>query len=202
MRIAILGFGNVGAQLGRLWAAKGHTITAGLRQGGKGTDTARRLGIAVAEPAAAVGQADVIALALPWLAVESALASLGPLDRRILLDATNPLTKDLSVIVPEAGSAGQQVAQWAKGARVVKTFNTIGATRFGDPAFDMLYCGDDADAKDKVRSLIEDTSMTPVDVGPLKNAAYLEQIAGLWIDLTLNRRIEGAFGFKLAFTKQ
>jgi len=45
--------------------------------------------------------------------------------------------------------------------------------------------------------LIADTGMRPVFVGPLKNAGYLEHIAGLWIDLTLNARVDGAFGFNL-----
>ncbi len=151
----------------------------------------------VAEPAVAVKEADVIAVALPWQVVEVTLASLGALDGRIVLDATNPLAGDLSVMVPEAGSGAEQVAQWAKGARVVKAFNTIGAALFGDSDFDMFYCGDDEDAKYTVRSLIEDTTMSPVDAGPLKNARYLEQIAGLWVDLAVKGRIPGAFGFKL-----
>jgi predicted dinucleotide-binding enzyme len=79
----------------------------------------------------------------------------------------------------------------------VKAFNTIGAALFGDSDFDMFYCGDDEDAKYAVRSLIGDTTMTPVDTGPLKNARYLEQIAALWIDLALKGRIPGAFGFNL-----
>lgn len=61
----------------------------------------------------------------------------------------------------------------------------------------MFYCGDDEDAKYAVRGLIEDTTMSPVDAGPLKNARYLEQIAGLWVDLAVKGRIPGAFGFKL-----
>ena len=105
----------------------------------------------------------MIVVALPWQAVEATLASLGPLDGRILLDAANPLAGDLSVIVPEAGSGAEQVAQWARGARVVKAFNTIGAALFGDSDFDMLYCGDDKDAKYAVRGLIGDTTMSPVD---------------------------------------
>ena len=197
MKITVLGFGNVGAQLGRLWTAKGHIVTAGLREASKGAETAKELGLNVAEPAVAVKDADVIAVALPWQAVEGTLASLGPLNGKILLDATNPLAADLSVMVPEAGSGAEQVAQWARGARVVKAFNTIGAALFGDSDFDMFYCGDDEDAKYAVRSLIGDTTMTPVDTGPLKNARYLEQIAGLWVDLAVNGRIPGAFGFKL-----
>jgi NADPH-dependent F420 reductase len=197
MKITLLGFGNVGAQLGRLWAAKGHTIAVGLREGSKGAKTAKELGATVSEPALAVKDADVIALALPWQAVEATLTSLGPLEGRILLDATNPLAADLSVIVQEAGSGAQQIGQWAKGARVVKAFNTIGAALFGDADFDMLYCGDDDEAKSLVRGLIDDTTMRPVDVGPLKNAGYLEHIAGLWVDLAVKGRIAGAFGFNL-----
>jgi len=197
MRITVLGFGNVGAQIGRLWVAQGHLVTAGLRAGGKGTEKAKELGVTVAEPAAAVKGADVIALALPWQAVEATLASLGPIDGKIVLDATNPLRADLGVIVPEAGSGAEQISRWAKGAHVVKAFNTIGAALFGDPDFDMFYCGDDERAKDVVRGLIEETGMRPVDAGPLKNAGYLEQIAGLWVDLAVKGRIQGAFGFKL-----
>jgi predicted dinucleotide-binding enzyme len=197
MNILVIGFGNVGAQMGRLWAAKGHTVTAGLREGGKGTETAKQLGVKISEPAAAVKGADVIALALPWQAVEGVLASLGPLEGKIVLDATNPLQADLRVMAPPAGSGGEQIVQWAKGARVVKAFNTIGASLFGDSHFDMFYCGDDDQAKIVARRLIEDTTMAPVDVGPLKNAVYLEHIAGLWIDLAVMGRMQGEFGFAL-----
>jgi 8-hydroxy-5-deazaflavin:NADPH oxidoreductase len=197
MKITVLGLGNVGSQLARLWTAKGHMVTAGLREASKAAKTAKELGITVSDPAVAVKQADVIALALPWQAVEATLATLGPLDGRVLLDATNPLAADLSVLVPEESSGAEQIAQWARRARVVKAFNTIGAVLFGDSDFDMLYCGDDEEAKDAVRALIKDTTMSPVDAGPLRNARYLEQIAGLWIDLAVKGRIPGAFGFRL-----
>jgi len=197
MKIAVLGFGNVGAQLAKLWLSKGHAVTAGLREGSKDRTTASGMGAAVAVPSAAVQGADVIALALPWQAVEQTLATLGPLNGRVVLDATNPLNADLSMLVPPAGSAALQIAEWARGARVVKAFNTIGAALMGDPAFDMMYCGDDAEAKSVVRGLIEDTGMKPVDVGPLTNAGYLEHLAALWVDLAVKGRVQGAFGFNL-----
>jgi hypothetical protein len=196
MRIAVLGFGHVGAQLGKLWAEKGHQVTAGLREGSKDRQTASDAGVSVATPAEAVKDADVVAIALPWPAVESALEEMS-LEGKVVMDAVNPMNQDLNVIVPPAGSAGQQIAEWAKGARVVKAFNTIGAALMGDPAFDMMYCGDDAQAKDVVRGLIADTGMTPVDVGPLSNSRYLEQVAGLWVDLAVKGRVQGAFGFNL-----
>ncbi|HXS14493.1 MAG TPA: NADPH-dependent F420 reductase [Acidobacteriaceae bacterium] len=196
MKIAVLGFGNVGAQLGKLWAKTGHEVTAGLREGSKDRQKASDAGVSVATPPDAVKGADVVVIALPWPAVESTLKTMS-LDGKIVIDAVNSLGPDLGVQVPPAGSAAQQIAEWAKGARVVKAFNTIGAALMGDAAFDMMYCGDDAAAKKVVDSLIADTGMKPVDVGPLSNARYLEQVAGLWVDLVVKQRVPGAFGFNL-----
>ena len=196
MKIAVLGFGNVGAQLGKLWAKTGHEVTAGLREGSKDRQKASDAGVSVATPPDAVKGADVVVIALPWPAVESTLKTMS-LDGKIVIDAVNSLGPDLGVQVPPAGSAAQQIAEWAKGARVVKAFNTIGAALMGDPTFDMMYCGDDAAVKKVVDSLIADTGMKPVDVGPLSNARYLEQVAGLWVDLVVKQRVPGAFGFNL-----
>jgi hypothetical protein len=182
--------------LGKLWAKKGHQVTAGLREGSKDRQKASDAGVSVATPADAVKSADVVVIALPWPAVESTLKTLS-LEGKVVIDAVNPMGPDLSVIVPPAGSAGLSAAQWAKGARVVKAFNTIGAALMGDATFDMMYCGDDAEAKKVVDSLIADTGMQPVDVGPLSNSRYLEQVAGLWVDLVVKQRIPAAFGFNL-----
>ena len=197
MQICVLGFGNVGSQLVRVWMAAGHSLTVGLRSGSARGKEAIALGAKVLQPQDAVESAQITVLALPWPAVEETLRGVASWEGKILVDATNPVREDLSVLVPESGSGGQQVAEWASGARVVKAFNTIGAALYGDPAFDILYCGDDAEAKSTLRGLIADTKMRPQDVGPLKNAAYLEQIAGLWIDLAVKGRVQGRFGFNL-----
>ena len=196
MKIAVVGFGNVGAQLGKLWAKKGHQVTAGLREGSKDRQKAADAGVGVATPAEAVKDAEVVVIALPWPAVQEALKTLS-LDGKVVIDAVNPVRPDLSIEVPEEGSAALAIAQWARGARLVKAFNTIGSMLMGDPTFDMMYCGDDAQAKEIVHGLVADTGMKPVDVGPLSNSRYLEAVAGLWIDLVLKGRIQGAFGFNL-----
>ena len=197
MQISVLGFGHVGSQLVRLWTAAGHSLTVGLRSGSASEKAAKASGATVLEPHLAVEAAPVTVLALPWTAVEETLRGVASWKGKIIVDASNPLKKDLSVFVPESGSGAQQVAKWAPEAKVVKAFNTIGAALFGDPSFDMLYCGDDAEAKSTVRGLIQDSKMRPQDVGPLSNAIHLEHIAGLWIDLAVNGRIPGRFGFNL-----
>jgi predicted dinucleotide-binding enzyme len=80
------------------------------------------------------------------------------------------------------------VAQWATGAKVVKTFNSVGANVMADPALGtgkvaMLYCGDDADAKTTVAGLIDDLGFESIDFGPLARASSLEHFALLWITL-------------------
>ena len=117
MKIAVLGFGNVGGQLGKLWAKKGHQVTAGLREGSKDRQKAIDAGASVATPPDAVKSADVVVIALPWSAVESTVKTL-PLDGKVVIDAVNPMGPDLSVIVPPAGIGGfSAAAAWAKGAR-------------------------------------------------------------------------------------
>ena len=99
-------------------------------------------------------------------------------------------------------SAAEMVAGWAPSARVVKSFNTIGApclgnTKFGSETADGFYCGDDAEAKKTVHQLNADVDLNPVDVGPLKNARLLEPLAMLWIDLAINQGQGINHAFKL-----
>ena len=72
------------------------------------------------------------------------------------------------------------------GARVVKAFNTLLAQVLAEgPAFaggqvaPVFYAGDDERAKQTVRVLAESMGFAPVDAGGLKNARYLEPLAGL-----------------------
>ena len=187
LKIAILGAGNVGGALGRLWTAKGHAVKFGKRDSN----------------AEAVSSAAVVALCVPWPAAEEAVKSSGDLSGKVLIDCTNPLSPDLKgLVVGTTTSAAEQVSEWAKGARVVKAFNTMGAPLFGNAQFgaqkaDGYYCGNDSAAKDIVRGLIEDAGLDPVDVGPLVNARLLEPLAMLWIDLAVNQKQGINHGFKL-----
>jgi 8-hydroxy-5-deazaflavin:NADPH oxidoreductase len=118
MNICILGFGNVGSRLAHLWSEAGHTLSVGLRSNSKHGDAARKAGLTVSEPHIAVQSADIVALAVPWEAVKGALSNAGPLDGKILIDATNPLDSDLRVLTPKEGSSAQQIVAWFPGARL------------------------------------------------------------------------------------
>ena len=143
MRLAIIGAGNAGGTLGTAWAQKaGHEIFFGVRNptSDQTQDVVRRLGsmgrAGMPEQAAAFAQ--FIVLTTPWNAAEAAIRSMGDLNGKIILDATNPLTMGPNGLALEIGhsiSAGEKVQSWAKGASVFKTLNTTGFGNMAEPVF-------------------------------------------------------------------
>src|SRR5260370_27345014 len=76
-----------------------------------------------------------------------------------------------------------------------------GSTKFGDDISSTFYCGDDAQAKEVVAGLLRETGVEPVDVGPLRNARYLEPAMMLLVQMSYRLRM-GMVGFKLLRKKQ
>lgn len=185
MKIAVLGSGNVGTALGDGWSAKGHNVVYGSRSPEKESGKDRKF----ASVADAIVQSEVVALALPWDAVEPVLGA-NDLSGKLVIDCTNPISPSFELAVGSTTSGGETVARLAKGARVVKAFNTTGFGNMRDPKFGavnltMFYAGDDEAAKAIVNQLIGDIGFDPVDAGALKIARYLEPLAMLWINLSL-----------------
>jgi 8-hydroxy-5-deazaflavin:NADPH oxidoreductase len=201
-RIAVLGAGNVGGALGRIWLSKGHQVTFGVPDPQKTKrDVAAAANITTNKEA--VTQSDVVVMSVPWPAAQDAIRDSGDLRHKILIDCTNPLAPDLkSLVLGTTTSAAETIANWARTIRIVKAFNTIGAMNYGNAQFgtqraDGFYCGDDQDAKNVVKPLIEDIGLNPVDVGPLRNARVLESLALLWIDLAVIQGQGPNHAFKL-----
>jgi NADPH-dependent F420 reductase len=207
MKIGIIGAGNVGGTLGKAWAAKGHDVTFGVRDPGDGKVRALVAETGGKGRAASVGEAaataEVVVLATPWDATRDAIRAAGSLAGKIVVDATNPLRPDLSgLALGHTTSAGEEIARWAPGARVVKAFNTIGAQHMADPRFggeraSMFVCGDDAAAKRTVAELAAALGFDPVDCGPLTQARLLEPLAMLWISLAYAYGHGPGIGFRL-----
>jgi NADPH-dependent F420 reductase len=205
MRIAIIGVGNVGGNLGRLWGAGGHEITFGVRnaQADKVQVLLKETGptASARSVADAVAAADVVVLAIPWDVAEDVVRGTD-LRGKILVDATNPIAPGLELATDHTTSGSELVATWAPDARVVKAFNTIGANNLENPAFGdqhatMFVCGDDPEAKSVVQTLSEELGFEAVDAGPLANARLLEPMAMLWIRLALAEGFGRDIAFKL-----
>jgi hypothetical protein len=206
MNITIIGTGSVGAALGRGWAEAEHTVIFGSRH--PHSDDVEALVDSIgrrassATPDEAATAAEVVALAVPWNAADSAVAGLGDLSGKILIDCTNPLAAGLKSAVGGDTSGAEAIARWAPGAHVVKAFNTTGANNMADPNYagtplTMFVCGDDADAKATVAGLAEDLGFEAVDAGPLDRARLLEPMARLWIHLAMTDGLGREIGFKL-----
>lgn len=185
-KIGIIGAGNVGGTLGRVWAAAGHDVLFGVRA----PATAEAIG-RMGTLAEAFAFGEVLVLATPWSAVKDVLRQAGPLAGKILFDCTNPLLPGLAGLECGTSTSGaEMVAGWAPGARVVKVFNTTGFNVMADPRFEggppaMFYCGDDAGAKSAAHQLAEEAGFEALDAGPLTQARLLEPYALLWITLAM-----------------
>jgi len=191
MKIAIIGAGSVGAALGKQWIKSGHQVVYGARDPESPKLQAAlesAPGARSASIAAAAESAEVVALAVPWVATQAAVAACRDLSGKTVLDCTNPLVSLEGLAVGHSTSGGEEVARWARGAHVVKVFNTVGANWMEDPDFNgqaaaMLYCGDDAVSKQTAHQLAADCGFDPVDAGPLRQARLLEPVAMLWISM-------------------
>jgi predicted dinucleotide-binding enzyme len=182
MKIAVFGAGNVGSGLARIWVGAGHEVKLTFaRDKSKLEATANEVGATTAEPADAAAWADVVVLAAPWKVVDEAIATEGSLDGKVVVDATN-VFEDLKT------SGAEHIASLAPGARVVKAFNALFAKTYDEIRAsgkhpDLVYCGDDPEAKEAVAQLIEDVGLTPIDAGGLSSAIHIENFARFIIDL-------------------
>jgi predicted dinucleotide-binding enzyme len=207
MNIGIIGAGNVGGALGAGWAKAGHQIKYGVRDTAKPEVVALLKSIGARASAASVADAaafgEVVVFTTPWPATQQAIASAGNLAGKVLVDCTNPLKPDLSgLTIGHETSAAEQVAQWAKGARVVKCFNTTGADnmaypKYGNDSLVMFLAGNDASAKAAVGQLGKELGFEMIDAGKLEAARLLEPVAMLWIHLAYQGGFGRNFGFKL-----
>jgi 8-hydroxy-5-deazaflavin:NADPH oxidoreductase len=204
MKLAMIGAGNVGSALGRAWLQAGEEVSFGVPQSADPKyrelppDRLRR-------PAEAARDAEIIVLATPWPATEAAVKSLGDLSGKIVVDCTNPLgigSNGLELVLGHDMSGGEQVASWAPGAAVFKTFNQTGAENMDKAAqFPlrpvMFVAGDDDARKPAVLALVAKLGFEAIDAGPLRIARLLEPFAMLWIDQALMRGRGQDFAFAI-----
>jgi len=204
MKIAIIGAGNVGKALAGSFARAGHEVTLSSAH----PDTARAVAAEAGVKAAAgnreaASDADLIVLAVPYGALADVVDEVGDrLTGKVVIDATNPLRPDHQGLAVEGTSAAEQVQARAKGARVVKAFNSVLAARQTDPTIDGtqldgFVAGDDPEAKRVVLDLVRDIGLNPIDAGPLEVARALEALALLNIMLQLRTNGSWQTGWKL-----
>jgi 8-hydroxy-5-deazaflavin:NADPH oxidoreductase len=195
MKIAIIGTGNVGTRLEKLFTLANHQVIMGSRNHQRALEVAAAIGVDVQGKTYkhAAHDAEVVIIAIPWSedAAKKAVQELGNLAEKIVIDCTNPLAPDyMSNTLGHTTSSSEEIAKLIPQARVVKAFNTIfadvmqpGKQTFNGHKSTGFYCGDDPEAKKIVAKLINDAGFEPIDAGKLKNARYLEPMAQLNIQI-------------------
>jgi len=200
MKIAFIGYGNVGAPLADHLQRLGHQVTLAASDAssdGVKKAQARNASLEVAATNQAVTAADVVFLATPFQANEGVLKALGDaLNGKILVDCTNPVGPGLTHGLKNVQSGSEMVQALVPGAKVVKAFTIYGFENLENnayPAYNvkpvMMYCGDDASAKKMVGALIAQLGWEPLDVGGLEQALHLEHMTLLWVRMV---RVNGA----------
>ena len=189
MNITVIGSGSMGSGLVKQLTRAGHHVLVTGRDAAKAGALARRHGARAVSAADAV-VSDVIIVATGYADAVAALKGLGRLEGKVVVDITNPLTPDyMGLTVGHTTSAAEEIARVIPGALVVKAFNTVFAavldegSRVGGQAVPVFVASDDAKAKSDVAGIARSMGFDVIDAGVLKNARYLEPLAGLNIYL-------------------
>ncbi|MBY0417114.1 MAG: NADPH-dependent F420 reductase [Pararheinheimera sp.] len=201
MSIGILGSGALGSNVARALANKGVSAIIANRSGPESLSAlVKELGPTItAGTLEQAAQADIVLVAVPWVAIESLLGSLPAWNNRIVIDGTNPVlfldpnsedandpTNPLAAYGIKAIDLGGQssssvVRDLVPGARLVKAFNHLDVAVLPVPDVSggkrtLFYSGDDVAAKAEVRSLLEACGYFAVDLGSLDTGGRLMEL--------------------------
>jgi predicted dinucleotide-binding enzyme len=166
MNITLLGAGNMGSALARQFTQAGHAVRIAATSLEKAQSVAAGIpGSTAVATAGSAADSDVVVVATPYEQAVAALREAGPLDGKVVIDVTNPLTPDyMGLTIGHDTSAGEEIAKAFPGVDVAKAFNTLFAQVVAEgPAFAdgqvarAFYAGDSERAKATAKSLIEST---------------------------------------------
>ncbi len=146
--------------------------------------------------------ADLVVLCVPFRNQSENLTNLKPVlsAGQVLVDATVPLAAAVSGKATRTlgvwqGSAAQQAQEMVPdGVRVISALHTVSAALLADLDHaldeDVLICGDDPAAKDRVAELVRAIDgLRPVDCGALEMARFVEQLTPLIISINVRHKI-------------
>jgi 8-hydroxy-5-deazaflavin:NADPH oxidoreductase len=177
MRITVIGRGNVGGGLARLWKSAGHEVTELGKEGGDASGS------------------DVVVVAVPSGAIDDALGRVEGIEGNVTVDATNAFAGRAEGFE----SLAHQVKKRTNGP-VAKAFNTNFAVLYDEignqrSTPSCLYAADE-EARAATEQLIRDGGYEPVFAGGLEHARALEDF--LLLEMAVVRSGGGQFFYRIA----
>ncbi len=194
MNIGILGSGDVAQALAKGFLQHGHQVMLGTRVPAKLADWVEE------NPRAQVGSfaatakfGELLVLAVRGSAALDALEfpDASSLAGKTVIDTTNPIDD----AVPTNGvlkfftslddSLMERLQQEFPDVRFVKAFNSVGSACMVNPQFKggkptMFICGNDDDAKQTVRGILDQFGWDTADMGKAEAARAIEPLCMLW----------------------
>lgn len=185
MKLGIIGAGSIGTTLTKHLTEAGYEVVI---SNSRGADSLKEKikqigGNIIAGSVQEAAEADVVFLAVRWEHVQKVLSTIS-LEGKILVDVTNANVSEFVLAEPGSKTSSEVVSQWAKGAQVVKAFNTLYAQVLGqNPQTNggnrvIFYSGNNDDAKEVVSGILERIGFAGVDLGSLHQGGKLQRFPG------------------------
>ena len=183
MRVAIIGAGRIGGNLGRQLARAGHEVMFSFSRDRRSLEELAQ-GVPDASagtPAEAAAFGEPVVLSVPWRAIDTALAQTGSLEGRVVIDTTNQFGPQGLESLPDGTTAVEVNARRIAGARLAKAFNTLTAGYQRDVAegrvdgpVAMFFASEDPAATSAAEELIRGCGFQPVRIGGWHQVGLME----------------------------
>jgi 8-hydroxy-5-deazaflavin:NADPH oxidoreductase len=182
MRVGIVGSGRIGGNAGTQLARAGHEIMFSSRHPDALEELASGApGATTGQPEDAVAFGDAVIFAVPWRMVDDAVAQLGALEGKVVVDTTNQYGAGGVEALPDGLTAVELNARRMPGARLAKGFNTMTAGFQRDVAegrvdreVAMFFASEDEAAASAASELIGGCGFVPVRIGGWEQASLIE----------------------------
>ncbi len=184
----------VGQVLASGFIKHGHSVTIGTRDPAKlEAWLDKNPDGNVAGLAETVANADIVVLATKGTVAQQVLKLAGDqnIAGKVIIDTTNPIADAppqngvLMYFTSLDNSLMEQLQRAFPKGRFVKAFNSVGNAYMVDPDFGgvkptMFICGNDADAKQAVRVILDQFGWETEDMGGVEGARAIEPLCMLW----------------------
>ena len=149
-------------------------------------------------------EADVIIVAVPYAAEKEVADKIRKVaNQKIVISIANPLNESYDALVTAPNtSAAEELQNLLPHSKVIKAFNTTFAADFAQPVIDgkqvdAFIAGNDSDALETVKELVQTAGFNPVVAGDLSVSRILENMQLLLIRLGIKYNYNGLAGWKI-----
>jgi len=187
-QIGVLGTGAVGVTLAKGLRDLGYEVEVGSRSAHEIDNWDGVVDVF----GAVAARAEIVVLAVKGSAAQELVKSLSEhLANKTIIDTTNPISE----VPPENGvlnfftslnsSLMEQLQDTVPSANFVKAFNCVGAASMVNPNFregkpTMFICGNNNEAKQTVKEILEQFNWEIADMGEATAARAIEPLCMLW----------------------